>query len=119
MKKILLLLSLSFCVSLLFACQSQEKEMTLLDDISSISISKSDGYGGINEDYFTTIDKDTLISKFEEALKNAEGKKQKGDVDSENPDYDILIRYEDGNCVVQYRSTEMCNENVHNSALLF
>lgn len=96
MKKIILSLTLFFCVLLLFACQSQEKEMTMLDDISSISISKSSGYGGINENYIATIDKDTTISRFEEALKNAEGREQKVNVDTEKPDYDILIRYENG-----------------------
>ncbi|WP_185959637.1 hypothetical protein [Lentibacillus cibarius] len=45
MKKIILLLTLSFCALLLFACQSQDKQMTMLDDISSISIFESDGYG--------------------------------------------------------------------------
>ncbi|MDY0408683.1 hypothetical protein [Paracerasibacillus soli] len=96
MKKILFILLLSFCTLLLFACQSQEKEMMMLDDISSISISKSGGYGGINENYIATIDKDTTISRFEEALKNAEGREQKVNVDTEKPDYDILIRYENG-----------------------
>lgn len=96
MKKIILLLTLSFCALLLFACQSQNKQMTMLDDISSISIFESDGYGGINENFVTTIDKDTIISRFEEAFKDAEGRKQKVDVDTEKPDYDILIRYENG-----------------------
>ena len=96
MKKINLSLTLSFCALLLFACQSQDKEMTMLDEISSISISKSDGYGGINENYVTTIDKDTIIISFEEAFRNAEGRKQKVDADTEKPDHDILIRYENG-----------------------
>ncbi|MYL58245.1 hypothetical protein GLW20_12085 [Virgibacillus halodenitrificans] len=96
MKKILLSFTLFFCALFLFACQSQEKQMTMLDGISSISVSESDGYGGINENYVTTIDKDTIISRFEEIFKNAEGKKQKVDVGTEKPDYDILIRYENG-----------------------
>ena len=41
----------------------------MLDDISSITISKSSGYGGINENYIATIDKDAIISRFEEACK--------------------------------------------------
>ncbi|MYL57579.1 hypothetical protein GLW20_08680 [Virgibacillus halodenitrificans] len=96
MKRIILSLALSFCALFLFACQSQDKQMTMLDGISSISISESEGYGGINENYVTTIDKDTIISRFEEVFKNAEAKKQKVDVDTEKPDYDILIRYENG-----------------------
>lgn len=70
--------------------------MTMLDDISSVSIAESDGYGGINENYITTIDKDTIISIFEKAFENAEGRKQKVDVNTEKPDYDILIHYENG-----------------------
>jgi len=95
-KKILLILLLSFCSLLLFACQSQEEKMTLIDNVSSISMSKSDGYGGLNENYFTTIDQDALTSKFEGVVKNAEGRKQKVDVDEEKPDYDILVRYVNG-----------------------
>jgi major membrane immunogen (membrane-anchored lipoprotein) len=96
LKKVILSLTLSFSALLLFACQSQDKEMTILDDISSISISESDGYGGINENYVTTVDKDSIISRLEVAFKNAKGRKQKVDVDTEKPDYDILIRYENG-----------------------
>lgn len=96
MKKILLSLTLFFCALLLFACQSQDKEMTMLDDISSISLSKSVGYGGINENYIAKVDKYTFISRFEKVFKNAEGKKQKVNVNNEKPDYDILIRYENG-----------------------
>lgn len=96
LKKIFLLLLLSFCALLLFACQSQAEKMTLIDKVSSISISKSDGYGGLNENFFTTIDQDTHISMFEEVVKNAEGKKQKVNVDGKKPDYDTLVRYENG-----------------------
>lgn len=41
MKRILLLITLSFCTLLLFACQAEE--MTVLDNVSFISISDSDG----------------------------------------------------------------------------
>src|SRR5690625_286169 len=70
--------------------------MTLLDKITSISISESDGYGGINEKYFLKIDEEANISKIEEVLQNAEGKRQKIDVAKDRPDYDLLIRYENG-----------------------
>jgi len=94
LKKFLLPLLLSFCVMLLFGCQ--EKEMTLLDDISSISISKSYGYGGVNGNYFTVIDQDTLTSKLQRVLKNAEGKRKRVNVEKEKPDYDIVIDYKNG-----------------------
>lgn len=68
--------------------------MSLLDDdISSISVSKSEGYGGINDDYFITIDEKSSTSEFQDILKKAENKKQKIDVDKESPDYDLVINY--------------------------
>lgn len=94
LKRIFLLLTLFFCALLLLGCQSQDKEMTLLDNISSVSIAESDGYGGVNDNYFATIDKDAQTLKFQKVLKNAEGTKQKVDVAKEKPDYDIVINYE-------------------------
>lgn len=96
MKKLYLFLILSLCMFILFACQSQEEKMTLLDNINSISVSESDGYGGINEEYFTTIDKDTFVSRFERVLKRTEGRKQNVDVENEKPDYDVLVQYKNG-----------------------
>lgn len=91
---LLLLVLLPISTFLLISCQSQEKELSLLDDdISSISVSKSDGYGGINDNYFTTIDKKTQISKFQGILKRAKSKKKKIDVDKESSDYDLVIDY--------------------------
>ncbi|MBU7595155.1 hypothetical protein FVO58_22085 [Metabacillus halosaccharovorans] len=96
MKKLFLLLFLSFWTVSLSACESQKKEMTLLDNISTISISKSNGYGGLNENYFISIKKDELTSKFEEVLKDTKGIKQNVDLTNDKPEYDILIRYENG-----------------------
>lgn len=96
MRKNIILLTFSFATLLLVACQSQDKQMTMLDEISPISISESEGYGGINENYFKYIDNDELILTFEDTFKNAKGKKHKVDTDTEKPDYDILIRYENG-----------------------
>lgn len=96
MEKLLLSFFLTFCSVALIACQSQNEEMTLLDSVSDISISKSNGYGGLNESYFLTINQKETISGFEEVLKNAKGKKQKVDTIKEGPDYDILVRYENG-----------------------
>lgn len=68
--------------------------MTLLDNISSVSIAESDGYGRVNDNYFATIDKGALTLEFQKVLKNAEGKKQKVHITKEKPDYDIVIDYE-------------------------
>ena len=95
-KKLLLSLLLTFCSVALIACQSQNEEMTLLESVSDISISKSNGYGGLNESFFLTINQEETISGFEEVLINAKGKKQKVDTVKDNPDYDILVLYENG-----------------------
>ena len=91
-----MLLLLSFCTLTLFACQSQSEEMKLLGNISEISISKSNGYGGLNEKYLVSINQAEAIVVFEEALQNAKEKNQDVDVTKGKPDYDILIRYENG-----------------------
>lgn len=93
MKKLLSLLLLAFCSVSLIACQPQNEEMTL-GSVSDISISISNGYGGLNENYFLSINQEEAISGFEGILKNAKEIKRDVNVNNEKPDYDILIRYE-------------------------
>ncbi|SDO68899.1 hypothetical protein [Halobacillus aidingensis] len=96
MKKLLLLFHLAFCSITLIACQSHMEESTLLDSVSDISISKSNGYGGLNENYSVSINQSKDISTFNGILKNAKRVNRKVDVNNEKPDYDILVRYENG-----------------------
>lgn len=96
MKKLFLLLVLSFWTVSLSACESQKLEMTFLDNISTISISNSNGYGGLNENYFLSIKQDELTSEFEKVLKDTRRIKQNVDLINDKPEYDILIRYENG-----------------------
>ena len=81
----------------MFSCQSQGQETELLYDVSSISASKSNGYGGINEKFFITFQKDSQKAQFAEIINNAKESKQRIDMVKKQPDFDILIRYEDGN----------------------
>ena len=92
-KKLLSSLLLVFCSVSLIACQPQNEEMTL-GSISEISISISNGYGGLNENYFLSNKQEETISIFEVILKNAKEIRQDVNVNNEKPDYDILIRYE-------------------------
>jgi len=96
LKKFFLLLFLTVGTLILFACQSQSEEMTILDSVSEILISESNGYGGLNENYFDSINQTETISDFGEALKNTKEINRDVDVTNEKPDYDILIRYENG-----------------------
>ncbi len=93
MKKLLSSLLLAFCSVSLIACQPQNEEMTL-GSVSDISISISNGYGGLNENYFLSINQEEAISGFEGILKNAKEIRRDVNVNNEKPDYDILIRYE-------------------------
>ncbi|RLL48408.1 hypothetical protein D8M04_03870 [Oceanobacillus piezotolerans] len=96
MKKLMLLLLIVFCGTTLMACQSLNKELRLFDNVSKISISNSNGYGGLNENYFDSIDQTEEVASFGNILKNTNVIYQKVDVKNEKPDYDILVQYENG-----------------------
>lgn len=96
MKKILLSLLFITCCFALTACQTQVKEMKPKDNITDISISISNGYGGLNEDYILLMDQENSISGFENVLQNAKKLSRDMYVANENPDYDLLIRYDNG-----------------------
>lgn len=70
----------------MFACQSQSEEMKLLGNLSEISISKSNGYGGLNENYFTSIHQAEALVVFKEVLQNAKEKNQNVKVTNGKPD---------------------------------
>jgi len=93
MRKISLFLLL-LCTLTLFACSSSNTGMVLLDDIDSISISESQGYGGLNENYLKTYDEPEIIEVFEDIIKNAKETNQV--VSKSKPDYDIYILYKNG-----------------------
>jgi hypothetical protein len=96
LKKILLCFLFITCSFALIACQTQVEEMKLADNVTDISISKSNGYGGLNENYILSINQVESISGFENVLQNAKKISQDVDVTNETPDYDLLISYENG-----------------------
>ncbi|WP_062514459.1 hypothetical protein [Halobacillus sp. KGW1] len=80
----------------LTACQSEDKQMELLGDVSLIEVSESRGYGGLNENHFTVLDQKETVSRFEEITEETVAVKQDIDVNGTKPDYDLLVRYENG-----------------------
>lgn len=77
--------------TLLAGCLSQEM-MTLLDqEVNAVSISRSEGLGGINENTFHTFTDDESIAFFEQAITTAQVSNLKSR--DRQPDYDILIEY--------------------------
>ncbi|MEW9500943.1 hypothetical protein [Jeotgalibacillus marinus] len=97
MKKLLLLLLFSsLCAITFIGFQIYlNKEMTLLGTITEVSISESEGYGGINDNFFVSFKKTETVSNFEDIMKSAKRKRE--DVNREKPDYDILVQYQDDN----------------------
>ena len=93
LKKLLLGVLVIYCTTLLFGCQSP-KEMKLLGDIKEISISEFYKYGGINEEYFVSINQPESLLKFKEIVEDAE--KRDNNTSKEDPNYDLRIQYENG-----------------------
>lgn len=94
MKKVCLNLLLAVSMFMFVGCQSQSGEMTLLDHIAAISISESGGYGGINENFFVSIHDVETVAAFESIFERARATDET--LMKEKPDYDILVRYENG-----------------------
>ncbi|MEH7235638.1 hypothetical protein [Bacillus sp. JJ1562] len=90
MEKLLLTVITIF---ILVGCQSPKGGL-VLNAISKISISESEGYGGLNENYFTTIDSEEMVQVFEEVVKSTV--QTNGIVKKNRPDFDILVQYADG-----------------------
>jgi len=81
---------------ILYACQFHEQETELPKDVSSISVSKSNGYGGINDRFFITIQDDPSKVLFRKIINNAQEGNQRIGMVAKQPDFDVLIRFEDG-----------------------
>ena len=98
MKKIIFILIIASIILIISACDGVNKEMPILGNISSISISKSQGYGGLNNNLSAVYREKEALSDFEEVMKNAKGKRVDfiDNINEEKPDYDILVEYENG-----------------------
>ncbi|USK86198.1 hypothetical protein [Peribacillus asahii] len=81
------------CFLILTGCQSQQAEtMVLLDEkISEVKISKSKGFGGMNEDFVLSFKDKKSIDIFKKAITTAV--KQPGKVDITEPNYDVMVEY--------------------------
>ncbi|VEF47605.1 Uncharacterised protein [Bacillus freudenreichii] len=87
-------LTLLLGLFLLAGCGSNQAEtMVLLDEkISGVKISKSKGFGGMNEDTLLSLKDKESLKIMEKAIVTAI--KQPGKVDVSEPDYDVVVEYE-------------------------
>ncbi|WP_238988140.1 hypothetical protein [Filibacter tadaridae] len=78
---------------ILVGCLSRTAEtMVLLDEkVSEVKISKSNGFGGMNEDIMQSYTDAESIKTFKNAITTAQ--KQIGHVDVSDPEYDVMVEY--------------------------
>ena len=92
MKKYVLVMVL--LLTLAAGCQSLSQEtMVLLDEpIAEVNVSKSMGFGEINEDLLFNFNDDETIKIFEKAILGAKSIDSKAGLTE--PEYDIVVAYE-------------------------
>jgi hypothetical protein len=93
-KSLLYLLSLSFLSIILLGCQSSNSAHIPEENISKVSISKSDDFGKVNADSFTVFkDKETL-TLFMNTLSTAV--KRDGIANMAEPEFDLKVVFTNG-----------------------
>ena len=69
--------------------------MVLLDEkVKTVNISESKGFGGMNTELLQSFTDEKSIRVFEKAVTTA--KKQAGEIDVSEPEYDVMVEYEAG-----------------------
>lgn len=74
----------------MIGCNSSNIENMKEHNISKVSISTFNGYGGLNENYFLNIEDKQIINGINNMFNGMKKQKKRG----ETPQYDILITYE-------------------------
>ncbi|CAG9620320.1 hypothetical protein [Sutcliffiella rhizosphaerae] len=105
--------------SLLIGCQNNQVNLLGSQDITSVSISASTGFGTTNTEFFVTYSDEISLTFFEQLL--AQATKESGSVNMPNPEYDMEVLYmEDENVTYHlwvgdsgHNSTIMKAEDTH------
>lgn len=94
MRAIFSILSIILAVITMTACQTEQAEtMALLDEkVTEVKISKSNGFGEMNEDIILSFKDNKSLDIFEKAIATAI--KQPGKADISEPEYDVMVEYE-------------------------
>ncbi|MFP3378553.1 hypothetical protein SB767_19360 [Bacillus sp. SIMBA_069] len=88
MKKLIFFL---LCIVLIMiGCNSSNNENVKEHNISKVSISTFNVYGGLNENYFLNMEDKQIINGINNMFNGMKKQKKRG----ETPQYDILITYE-------------------------
>jgi hypothetical protein len=73
-------------------CQAPETMVLLDEKISEVNVSKSNGFGGMNEEILYSFQDKESLTKFENAIISAV--RQPGKADISDPEYDVMVEYQ-------------------------
>lgn len=93
MKK--LILFVLFLLFILVACQTNDNKGFLDVNISKVNISKSNGFGKLNSDFFIVYQDKESLDIFNNAISTAV--KREGVADMAEPEFDLKVSYTGGN----------------------
>lgn len=94
-KMIVLVVFLSSISVILIGCQSNDKNRLPDEHVLKVSISKSNGFGKVNADFFTVYEDEDTLDLFRDAISSAV--KKEGIADMVEPEFDIKVVFKDGN----------------------
>ena len=80
---------------ILIGCQSNVQNGLLDENIVKVSVSKSNGFGKVNSDFFTVYEDEDALNLFEKVISNAV--KVEGIADMAEPEFDLEVVYSGGN----------------------
>jgi hypothetical protein len=83
---------LIFIAILSSGCQAPEKMVLLDEKISEVNVSKSNGFGGMNEEILYSFQDKESLTRFEKAITSAVI--QPGKADISDPEYDVMVEYQ-------------------------
>jgi hypothetical protein len=83
---------LIFLAILSAGCQAPETMVLLDEKISEVNVSKSNGFGGMNEEILYSFQDKESLTKFENAIISAV--RQPGKADISDPEYDVMVEYQ-------------------------
>ncbi|WP_128895421.1 hypothetical protein [Longirhabdus pacifica] len=94
-KMVWLIFSVAITSVMLLGCQSDEDSFALKNEnVSSVSVSESTGFGEVNPDFFMTYEEGDVLETFKQIISSAV--QEPGIVDISLSGYDMQYMYEDG-----------------------
>ncbi|AQQ52972.1 hypothetical protein [Planococcus lenghuensis] len=95
MKRFIFLIFASILLSIgLIGCQSGDNTLKMDKEITKVSISKSNGFGQINPEFFAEYDDEKTIKALRSIFSNMV--KEQMEVSMAEPEFDVNVKFKDG-----------------------